>query len=412
MRIITCTRSTILSSISLFTFNLIKHLRDTINKNVKNTEDFISKLIDIKIDNDDRLASLDVIDLFNNVPISKSIDIVLERIVKTEIFCQSNLTKTDLRNLLELCLPMGNVLSPLLADLYMHEFINNQLHKIKDKLFRYVDDLFIITKMCKTELESYVVSLNLNRTNIKFTCEYEENKQINFLDTTITRNLNEYKLDIKWFRKPAASDRFLNFYSRLIEKTIQKCLQISINQQNLNELNNNKPKPETKVTLSLPYVKGIEVLKRKLEQIGVKLYFSYPLKLKSLTTLNIKPQSKSIIYQMNCKCGAIYNGETKVGLKDRMKQHKTKIKENDINSSSEIVKHHNIKNNGQCSFHPNKAFIIDNETNYWKRRKKETIYSIINESINKCDVIDNGWNNVIYKESKKIKEIIKKRNTV
>ncbi|CAF3642972.1 unnamed protein product [Rotaria sp. Silwood1] len=383
MRIIACTRSTILSSISLFTFNLIKHLRDTINKNVKNTEDFISKLIDIKIDNDDRLASLDVIDLFNNVPIS---------------------------------LPMGNVLSPLLADLYMHEFINNQLHKIKDKLFRYVDDLFIITKMCKTELESYVVSLNLNRTNIKFTCEYEENKQINFLDTTITRNLNEYKLDIKWFRKPAASDRFLNFYSNypkgLIEKTIQKCLQISINQQNLNELNNNKPKPETKVTLSLPYVKGIEVLKRKLEQIGVKLYFSYPLKLKSLTTLNIKPQSKSIIYQMNCKCGAIYNGETKVGLKDRMKQHKTKIKENDINSSSEIVKHHNIKNNGQCSFHPNKAFIIDNETNYWKRRKKETIYSIINESINKCDVIDNGWNNVIYKESKKIKEIIKKRNTV
>ncbi|CAF1498605.1 unnamed protein product, partial [Rotaria sordida] len=80
MRIITCTRSTILSSISLFTFNFIKHLRGTINNNVKNTEDFISKLIDIEIDNDDRLASLDVIDLFNNVPISKSIDIVLKRI--------------------------------------------------------------------------------------------------------------------------------------------------------------------------------------------------------------------------------------------------------------------------------------------------------------------------------------------
>ncbi|CAF1569088.1 unnamed protein product [Rotaria sp. Silwood1] len=246
--------------------------------------------------------------------------------------------------------------------------------------------------MSKTELESYVESLNLNRTNMKFTY-------------------------IKWFRKPTASDRFLNFHSshhhsiklniiknmteriinttrnkeqqeidlnvlrkmfiksdyskELIEKTIQKCLQTNINQQNLNELNNNKPKPETKLTLSLPYVKGIEVLKRKLEQIGVKLYFSYPLKLKSLATLNIKPQSKSIIYQMNCKCGAIYNGETKVGLKDRMKQHKTKIKENDINSSSEIVKHHYIKN-GQCSFDPNKAFIIDNETNYWKTRKKRS----------------------------------------
>ncbi|CAF1469206.1 unnamed protein product [Rotaria sordida] len=231
MRIITCTRSTILSSISLLTFNFIKHLRDTINNNVKNTEEFISKLIDIKIDKDDRLASLDVIDLFNNVPISKSIDIVLKRIEKTEIFCQSNLTKTDLRNLLELCLnnsyftfnnkyykqvkglPMGNVLSPLLAHLYMHEFINNTLHEIKEKLFRYVDDLFIITKMKKTQLESYTESLNSKRTSIKFTCEYEEDAQINFLDTTITRNLNENKLDIRWFRKPTANDRFLNFHS-------------------------------------------------------------------------------------------------------------------------------------------------------------------------------------------------------
>ncbi|CAF3773704.1 unnamed protein product [Rotaria sordida] len=146
-----------------------------------------------------------------------------------------------------------------------------------------------------------------------------------------------------------------------------------VNQPNLNELNN-KQKPETKFTLSLPYVKGMEVLKRKLEQIGIKLYFGHPLKLKSLVTLNIKPQSKSIVYQMNCNCSAIYNGETKVGLTDRMKQYETKIKENNINSSSEIVKHHYMKNR-QCSIDPNRAFIIDNEINYWKRRKKETIYS-------------------------------------
>ncbi len=114
---------------------------------------------------------------------------------------------------------------------------------------------------------------------------------------------------------------------------------------------------------------------------------------------------------MNCKCGAIYNGETKVGLQHRMKQHQTKIKENDINSSSEIVKHHFFKN-GQCSFDPQEAVIIDNETNYWKRRKKETIYSIINKSINKYDSIDAGWNNILYKESKKIKEIIENKQKV
>jgi hypothetical protein len=57
-------------------------------------------------------------------------------------------------------------------------------------------------------------------------------------------------------------------------------------------------------------------------------------------------------------------------------------------------------------FDPKEAVIIDNETNYWKRRKKEAIYSMINNSINKCDSIDNGWNNIIYKETKIIKERI------
>jgi len=114
------------------------------------------------------------------------------------------------------------------------------------------------------------------------------------------------------------------------------------------------------------------------------------------------------IYQMNCKCGAVHNGETKVGLKNRIKQHETKIKENDINSSSEIVKHHYIKK-GLCYFDPKKAFIIDNETNYWKRRKKEAIYSIMNKSINKYDLINDGWNKILYKESKKIKQLIENK---
>jgi len=58
-------------------------------------------------------------------------------------------------------------------------------------------------------------------------------------------------------------------------------------------------------------------------------------------------------------------------------------------------------------FDPNSAFIVDKERNYWKRRKKEAIYSMINNSINKCDLIDNGWNNILYKEIKRIKERIK-----
>ena len=82
-----------------------------------------------------------------------------------------------------------------------------------------------------------------------------------------------------------------NYPKSLIERTIQNCLPKSKNSNKYDD----REKVETKFTLSLPYVKGIEVLKRKLEKIGIKLYFGYPLKLKSLATKNMKPQYKSIV---------------------------------------------------------------------------------------------------------------------
>jgi len=51
----------------------------------------------------------------------------------------------------------------------------------------------------------------------------------------------------------------------------------------------------------------------------------------------MKQQSKSIVYQIMCDCVAVYNGGTKVGLANRMKRHGTGIKEDDKDSSSEMV---------------------------------------------------------------------------
>ncbi|CAF5064803.1 unnamed protein product, partial [Rotaria sp. Silwood1] len=70
---------------------------------------------------------------------------------------------------------------------------------------------------------------------------------------------------------------------------------------------------EFKYSISLPYVPGIEVLKRRLEKLKIKLYFSYPNKLQSCLNQSLKVPSKSIIYQVQCDCDPpkIYNGETK-----------------------------------------------------------------------------------------------------
>jgi predicted GIY-YIG superfamily endonuclease len=142
--------------------------------------------------------------------------------------------------------------------------------------------------------------------------------------------------------------------------------------------------------LCLPYVPGIEILKRRLAKLNIKLFYSYPNKLQSTLNSSVKRNSKSVIYQIKCECGKIYNGETKIGLENRIKQHEKLINKNEIDSKSEIVQHHYEKKH-QCSFNTKQAFMIENEINWKKRRIKETLYSNINQSINKRDDLYRGW---------------------
>jgi uncharacterized FlaG/YvyC family protein len=288
----------------------------------------------------------------------------------------------------------------------------------------------------------------------KRTYEFELNKQLNYLDTTLTKNTEEKRIDVKWFRKDTASDRLLHYESahhksiklNIIKNMATKIINITKNkkqqQEDLNKLKDMLVKSKypkyliensiqtclkqnpinttatptttqptktkennTEFSLSLPYVKGMEVLKRKLEKLKIKLYFSYPKKLNSLITSTIKPQSKSVVYQIECECGSIYNGETKVGLETRSKQHIQTIKKDDKDTSSEMVQHHHQKRR-QCLFNPQSSFIIDNDTDYRRRRIKESIYSEINRSINKHDNIDVAWNNILHKERTTIKQNI------
>ena len=165
-------------------------------------------------------------------------------------------------------------------------------------------------------------------------------------------------------------------------------------------------------SLSLPYVHvhGLEVLKRKLEKnLSIKLYFSYPQKLQSQFNKTLRTPSKSIIYQIPCSCKQTYVGQTKVGLHNRMKQHAKTINDYSDNSKSEMVKHFQM-NKFQCLFDTNNAFIIDEEKDYWKRRTKEAIYSIINQSINTHDEINPAWTPILNKFKQQIQQRITMNN--
>ncbi|CAF3865645.1 unnamed protein product [Rotaria magnacalcarata] len=167
MRLITCSRNTIQSSISTFAFSFIKELRTTIDNSMNNASEFVTKITKINMEEDENLASLDVQDMFTNIPLTSAVDLVINRIENSTTFNESTLSKTDLKKLLILSfsnnstefnkkiykqkrnLPMGNCLSPILADLYLDDYISKHLSKVntEQKLFRYVGNILIITKM-------------------------------------------------------------------------------------------------------------------------------------------------------------------------------------------------------------------------------------------------------------------------
>ncbi|CAF4600205.1 unnamed protein product, partial [Rotaria socialis] len=115
-----------------------------------------------------------------------------------------------------------------------------------------------------------------------------------------------------------------------IEELIkQTCQEFKSNKNKFNEKNNDtvgqikdKNNDDFICRLTLPYVPGMEVFKKRLEKkLKIKLFFSYPYKLQSQFNQSLKVPSKSLIYQIPCSGKEAYVGETKLDIDNRMKQH-------------------------------------------------------------------------------------------
>ncbi|CAF3780612.1 unnamed protein product [Rotaria sp. Silwood1] len=226
-----------------------------------------------------------------------------------------------------------------------------------------------------------------------------------------TRNTTEQQEDLQQLTTMLINS---NYPEKEIRKLIQESLKTANSTSTTTTDTDQTPTDmQSKYTITIPYVPGAEVLKRRLEKLQIKVFFSYPNKIKSYFNSNINNETKSIIYRIQCDCNQIYVGETKVGLKARMEQHEKLILEDEHNSNSEIVQHFH-KQNYQCLFDTSNAHVIDRDKNWKKRRYKEAIHSIINESINRHDEIDDGWLPILHKKKQEIlqrTEIIKKSRT-
>lgn len=181
------------------------------------------------IGDDHILISFDVVSMYTNIPRDMVIDIIMEK--SGEFHSKFGIGKAILLSILKFLLhdttvftikdniymqnnglPMGGCISTTLARLVMDRVANNLMIKEPNISFLriFVDDT--ISAMKREFIPNALKILNDFHPNMSFTHEVEnDNGEINFLNLTLIRNQNS--ISTKWYRKPFASGRLLNYFS-------------------------------------------------------------------------------------------------------------------------------------------------------------------------------------------------------
>ena len=204
----------IISNIGTATYKTSKHLAKLLapltksKYTIESTKDFIAYIKELRIENNQDMVSFDVSNLFTNVPLDFTIDLILKKVYEKKVI-KTRLKRAELKELLEICTKemhftldgkiyqqtdgvcMGSPLGPVLANVFMvhlEESIVPDLETIMPAWRRYVDDTFTLVE--KGKLDDVISKINNFHPNISFTNEPEENGQIAFLDVSIKRTDN------------------------------------------------------------------------------------------------------------------------------------------------------------------------------------------------------------------------------
>jgi len=197
---------------------------------VKESTALANDLTTLKIDENHRMITFDIKDLYVNIPILETL-----MIAKT-LFLEYNNehTSKQMITLLEVTLQqnyfsfcnniyqpekgvsMGSPISNTDAEIFLQNLENTHLKQILDAknitfYARYVDDILLIYNTKHTTPEITNSHINKTHPNLKFTATFEHNNSISFLDLLIIRHHTQIEIDI--FRKPITTDTTINYTS-------------------------------------------------------------------------------------------------------------------------------------------------------------------------------------------------------
>lgn len=396
----------IVSAIGSPTYNVSKFLVEKFkqlrlpfeSRSITNSFEFINKIKDVKLSENEILVSFDVSSLFPSVPVPKTLE-YLREVLEYNNFDQD--TIKELITLTQLCMnqnvfqykgeffeqlegtAMGNCLSPFLAELFMNYFEENAKQKFEyfpRIWYRYVDDVFAVFDMTFGTVEEFVKKLNSQFDSIKFTYEIQNNEQLPFLDVLVIKN-SENTLEFDIYRKETNTMRYItndsnhcyqhkmasfNFLvHRLVnfplsherfekeKKTIKQVARVNGYDTDIVEKLVRKRKFKKTLLDSttfqverdrpknvfLPfdpnYTKGLD---KVFKNLGLRTVYQSGPKLKDLLG-NTKDKADKLdccgIYEISCSdCNKCYIGQTKRSIMIRFKEHMAHLRYGRIEKSS------------------------------------------------------------------------------
>lgn len=227
--IVSCINSPV-ENIAKFLVRKFKELQPPRSFSIKNSFQFVEKLKNLSIMEDEIMVSFDVTSLFPSLPRGETLDLMMnwidsqpnltpaykEKLIKLTQVCVKNIFFSFQNKVYEQTegSPMGLSLSPLFAEVYMGNLEDKIMNGLVNKpriWIRYVDDIFVIAKRVEVaDLFQYINSLN---NHIKFTMEEENNGRLSFLDVLVMRNNHHNSLTFKIYRKPTQTERFITYDS-------------------------------------------------------------------------------------------------------------------------------------------------------------------------------------------------------
>lgn len=215
--------------------NMLSNFFPASKYQIKNSYDIPELIQNVRVNDDEKLTSFDIVGMYTNIPVSLAIELIT---IKTEIWKKLDLNtdfvKRVMTFLLSDCavfqydkeiykqcdgLAMGSCISPILARIVMDHIFITVLDSLKLELkflTIFVDDsMTIVNELDRNKL---LKGLNGFHHKINFTCEIEQDGLIDFLETTIVNDNGQ--LFTNFYRKTYGSGRLVNYYSNHSQSTI------------------------------------------------------------------------------------------------------------------------------------------------------------------------------------------------